>query len=449
MGFEPLNWYCQPAQNSIWDKAVDGAFGSYTPCAINTLVISISNLVLIGLCLYRIWLITCNAKVQRFCLRSNYYNYLLGVLAAYCAAQPLLRLFTGNSAFNLSGETGFAPFEIAALVVETLTWSSMIILIFLETKVYIRKFRWLVRCGVLYLLVADIVAVNLLLSVRDYCSRSALFLYISSVICQVLFGALLFVYIPNLVPYSGHLTMHTDLPDHGEYEPRCGEDQVCPERQANVFSRISFGWITPLMKQGYRKPVTEKDVWKLDKWDEAETLTEKFQNCWKSEFQSSNPCLLRALNSSLGKRFWMGGIFKIGNDLSQFVGPILLNHLLDSMQREDPSWIGYIYAFSIFVGVTAGVLCEAQYFQNVMRVGFWLRSTLVAAIFRKSLRLTNDGRKKCTSGKLMNMITTDANALQQICQQLHGLWSAPFRITVAMVLLYQQLGVASLIGSLM
>jgi len=112
MGFEPLNWYCQPAQNSIWDKAVDSAFGSYTPCAINTLVISISNLVLIGLCLYRIWLITCNAKVQRFCLRSNYYNYLLGMLAAYCAAQPLLRLLTGNSAFNLTGETGFAPFEV-------------------------------------------------------------------------------------------------------------------------------------------------------------------------------------------------------------------------------------------------------------------------------------------------------------------------------------------------
>ncbi|KAH7837785.1 hypothetical protein Vadar_017973 [Vaccinium darrowii] len=37
----------------------------------------------------------------------------------------------------------------------------------------------------------------------------------------------------------------------------------------------------------------------------------------------------------------------------------------------------------------------------------------------------------------------------QICQQLHGLWSAPFRIAIAMVLLYQQLGVASLLGSLM
>ncbi|KAH9796203.1 ABC transporter C family member 2 [Citrus sinensis] len=119
------------------------------------------------------------------------------------------------------------------------------------------------------------------------------------------------------------------------------------------------------------------------------------------------------------------------------------------MQRGDPAWIGYIYAFLIFVGVSFGVLTEAQYFQNVWRVGFRLRSTLVAAIFRKTLRLTHEARKGFPSGKVTNMITTDANALQQISQQLHGLWSAPFRITVSMVLLYQQLGIASLLGSLM
>ncbi|KAK7322538.1 hypothetical protein VNO77_25923 [Canavalia gladiata] len=449
MGFELLSWYCQPAENSIWGRVVDSAFGSYTPCAINTLVVSTSNLVLLGLCLYRIWLIIFNAKAQRFCLSSNYYNYLLGMLACYCAAQPLLRLLTGNSAFNLKGETGFAPFEITALIVEALTWSTMIFLILLETKVYIRQFRWLVRFGVIYVLVADIVMLNLLLSVKDYCSRSALFLYISTVICQVLFGTLLLVHIPNLVPYSGHITLQAELPDHGEYEPLCGENQVCPEMHANLFSRLCFGWITPLMKQGYKKPITEKDVWKLDKLDQTETLAEKFQKYWMLEFQSSNPWLLRALNNSLGKRFWCGGIYKIGYDLSQFVGPILLNHLLNSMQRGEPSWIGYIYAFSIFVGVTVGVLCEGQYYRNVIRVGFQLRSTLVAAIFRKSLRLTNEGRKKFTSGKLMNMITTDASALQQISQQLHGIWSSPFRIIIAMVLLYQQLGVASLIGALM
>ncbi|KAG4168781.1 hypothetical protein ERO13_A12G045600v2 [Gossypium hirsutum] len=47
------------------------------------------------------------------------------------------------------------------------------------------------------------------------------------------------------------------------------------------------------------------------------------------------------------------------------------------------------------------------------------------------------------------MITTDVNALQQVCQQLHIFWSAPFSIINAMVLLYQQLGVAALLGSLL
>ncbi|KAK7321698.1 hypothetical protein VNO77_32576 [Canavalia gladiata] len=68
---------------------------------------------------------------------------------------------------------------------------------------------------------------------------------------------------------------------------------------------------------------------------------------------------------------------RIGNDISQFLGPLILNQLLLSMQSGDRAWKGYVYAFSIFVGVVFRVLCEAQYFQNVMRVGFGLRSTLM------------------------------------------------------------------------
>jgi len=52
----------------------------------------------------------------------------------------------------------------------------------------------------------------------------------------VLFGILLLVYIPNLVPYSGHTTFQADIPDNGEYEPLCGYDQVCPEMRASLLS---------------------------------------------------------------------------------------------------------------------------------------------------------------------------------------------------------------------
>ena len=97
MGFEPLIWYCRPVADGIWAKVTDNTFGAYTPCGIDSLVVCISHLVLLGMCCYRIWLIKKDVKAQRYRLRSNYYNYLLGLLAAYCTAEPLIRLVMGVS----------------------------------------------------------------------------------------------------------------------------------------------------------------------------------------------------------------------------------------------------------------------------------------------------------------------------------------------------------------
>ena len=53
-------------------------------------------------------------------------------------------------------------------MVEFLAWGSVLIMIGLETKVYVREFRWYVRFGVIYVLVAEAVVLNLLFSVKDY-----------------------------------------------------------------------------------------------------------------------------------------------------------------------------------------------------------------------------------------------------------------------------------------
>ncbi|KAJ7969063.1 ABC transporter C family member 2-like [Quillaja saponaria] len=406
MAVGPLVWYCRPVPNGVWTKAVGK------------------------------WL---------WCLHSLCGRFSGG----YHLSSGLTRLIMGISVLNLDGQTGLAPFEMVSLIIKALTWCSMVVMIGAETKVYIRDFRWFVRSGVVYALVGDAVMLNLILSVKEFYNRSVLYLYISEVVFQALFGVLLLVYVPDLDPYPGYTPIRDEVVTDSAYEELPGGEQICPERHANILSRIFFSWMNPIMKLGYQRPITEKDVWKLDIWERTETLNDKFQRSWNKEARKPKPWLLRALNSSLGGRFWWGGFWKIGNDASQFVGPLILNHLLQSMQQGDPAWIGYIYAFSIFVGVVFGVLCEAQYFQNVMRVGYRLRSTLVAAVFRKSLRLTHEARKKFPSGKVTNLMTTDAEQLQQVCQSLHTLWSAPFRITIAMVLLYQQLGVASLLGALM
>ncbi|XP_010683162.1 ABC transporter C family member 2 isoform X1 [Beta vulgaris subsp. vulgaris] len=449
MDLKPWEWYCQPVENGVWATAVQNALGKFTPCAMDSVVICISHLVILGICLYRIWITYKNIKVEKYCLRSKYYNYFLALLAGYSAAEPLFKLIMGVSVFNLDGQAGLAPYEVISLIIEAIAWFSVLIMIGVETKIYVLELRWFVKFSVIYALVGDVVMLNLVLSVKEHYNRSILYLYISEVLIQGLFGVLLFVYIPSVDPYPGYTPVQHELIEDIEYEELVGGEQVSPERHVNIFSKLVFSWMNPLMNLGYKRPLTEKDVWKLDTWDQTETLISKFQSCWVEESRRPKPWLLRALNNCLGGRFWCGGFWKIGNDLSQFVGPLLLNNLLKSMQQGDPAWIGYIYAFSIFVGVVLGVLCEAQYFQNVMRVGFRLRSTLVAALFRKSLRLTYESRQKMPSGKITNMMTTDAESLQQTCQSLHTLWSAPFRIIVSMILLYRELGVASIAGALM
>lgn len=123
MAFEPFEWYCQPVKDGVWAKAVENAFGAYTPCATDSLVIGISYLVLLGLCINRLWKMKKDYSVQRFLLRSNYYNYFLGLLALYCTGEPLFRLIMGISAFNVDGQSGLAPYEVSVFVSLTVVFA--------------------------------------------------------------------------------------------------------------------------------------------------------------------------------------------------------------------------------------------------------------------------------------------------------------------------------------
>ena len=81
-------------------------------------------------------------------------------------------------------------------------------------------------------------------------------------------------------------------------------------------------------------------------------------------------------------------------------------------------------------------------------VGFRLRALLVHQVFKKVLFLTPGAQHRFTSGRIFNLVTSDAETLQQLCQNLLGVISSPARIIGAVLLLYAQLGPASLVALL-
>jgi hypothetical protein len=85
------------------------------------------------------------------------------------------------------------------------------------------------------------------------------------------------------------------------------------------------------------------------------------------------PSLFRALRKTFLLQSAIGLFWKVFNDASQFVGPMILKQLIlvahpDKDGNYDPMHVGYELAFAMFAGQIVGAFGECQYFQTMMRV---------------------------------------------------------------------------------
>lgn len=75
-----------------------------------------------------------------------------------------------------------------------------------------------------------------------------------------------------------------------------------------------------------------------------------------------------------------------------------------------------------------------------------IKGGLASTIYRKSLRLSNEGRSTKTVGDIVNHMAVDAQRLQDLTQFLQQAWSAPFQIIICMVSLYNLVGWSMMAG---
>ena len=225
------------------------------------------------------------------------------------------------------------------------------------------------------------------------------------------------------------------------HQSRPYPDGVFP-KSLSLYSILSFSWVTPLMQTGDRRPLEEDDVFKLPHEDRCSEMTDRV----RANFIKKGS-LLSAIQKEWLWTSIQAGLWKILNDGSQFTGPILMSWILRGLTEFSVLNL-MILAFAMYISQITGAVGEGQYFQTGMRVGMQLRSTLMAMIFRKSLRLSVHSRlHEVSGGKMTNMISSDTESLQSFCEVMHVLWSAPLRIVTSMVLLYYLMGSSALFGA--
>ncbi|EAA28910.1 hypothetical protein GE21DRAFT_4891 [Neurospora crassa] len=231
------------------------------------------------------------------------------------------------------------------------------------------------------------------------------------------------------------------------------DEPECPVDYATVFSRLTFSWMTPMMKHGYAQYLTEEDLWGLAKSDTTKTTGGAFAKAWEHELnKKKKPSLWLALFRAYGGPYILAAFFKIGNDLSAFAQPQLLRYLISFIdsyregQEPQPVIKGAAISLAMFAVATFQTTMIHQYFQLAFETGMRIKGGLTSSIYRKALKLSNEGRASKTTGDIVNYMAVDAQRLQDLTQFAQQAWSAPFQITLCMLSLYQLVGWSMLAG---
>ncbi|ORX70654.1 hypothetical protein DL89DRAFT_278020 [Linderina pennispora] len=202
-----------------------------------------------------------------------------------------------------------------------------------------------------------------------------------------------------------------------------------PEERANIFERLTFSWMTPLLELGYNKPLQLEDTWEL-----------------MPEYQPDVPSLFRATLRTYGVPYLLGGFYKLIKDLVSFLNPILLSRLIGfvgtyNTPQAEPVENGYFYALSMFIVATIQTLAFQQHWVQNQKVNCMLKTSYTTAIYRKTLALSNDARQKFSVGEIVTHMSVDSQRVADFSSNFsHHLWSSPLQIVLALHLLYRTLG---------
>ncbi|KAG1678222.1 Multidrug resistance-associated protein 1 [Nymphon striatum] len=259
-------------------------------------------------------------------------------------------------------------------------------------------------------------------------------------------------------------TEYSDVPD----------DNICPEESASFLSEVLFWWLSSFMVRGFRNPLTQDDLWNLNCRDLSKNVAPHFDKYWSREkakyiqFKNENnasfvansdsvkfhekkkkagsPSVLFALMKAFWPRFVFGAFFKLLSDVLAFTSPQLLSLLIDYTSSNEPRWKGIFYAVALFLCAESQSIFLNQYFVRMNIVALHVRTALISAIYRKSLKLSNEERKDTTLGEIVNLMSIDTQRFIDVMPFANMLWSGPLQIFLALFFLWGTIGPSVLAG---
>ncbi|KAG1691092.1 Multidrug resistance-associated protein 1 [Nymphon striatum] len=212
------------------------------------------------------------------------------------------------------------------------------------------------------------------------------------------------------------IVFHVFLSCYPDHIPTSNKDKhlvkpnSTPEDSSSVLSQITFWWLNPLVIRGYKQPLVEEDQWSLAPRRRCVKLYNRFQHYWQAEISKRKSLIISYISS------------------------------------DEPVWRGVFYAIILFLSGEILSLFESQYLYLMHSVAAEFRSSLIAAIYKKALVISNNERKESTVGEIVNLMSVDTQHFLDLMPFLYVIWSAPLQIILAIYFLWRIIGPSALTG---
>ncbi|KAK5645934.1 hypothetical protein RI129_004398 [Pyrocoelia pectoralis] len=231
--------------------------------------------------------------------------------------------------------------------------------------------------------------------------------------------------------------------DDLQYRPRNRN----PREKANLLSVLTFTYTLPTFIQGYRKAITEEDIQETFSEHKSSHYGEAAIEKWQNEVKNSKPSLYKVIFKLLIRDFLPIGIAYLVLELIiKMLQSILLGELVLVYSSPERKHETYIYAGGVILSTFFNA---ALWFPAVMgshNIALKMRVICSSLVYHKVLKLSNSSRDQTTPGLILNLISNDINMCERLMVMLDYLWIAPIQTIIALCLMCNELGVASVLG---
>ncbi|XP_023235791.1 multidrug resistance-associated protein 4-like isoform X1 [Centruroides sculpturatus] len=224
-----------------------------------------------------------------------------------------------------------------------------------------------------------------------------------------------------------------------------------PFDTVGVFSRIFFCWVFPLINEGRKRVLTEKDLFEISKYYSSEYLGDLLQKEWNKELQKGNSSILKALLRFVGWKYLIIMLLSIIQATlltagqAYFVG-LIINYFENRQELNQYNIYATVAGFFGLIAIYLFVVNILVFITELHAMK--LKIAFCTLTYRKAIRLCPSSLERSNVGQKVNLLANDVSKFQNNVACLPPLVMSPFFIITSIAMLWKYYGWTILIGFL-